>query len=76
MQWADIAWGRRWGFDPKETWTVILLFVMTSVALALTFVQPSRWWSLALCSVQIPVAILVLLFSRLSELHHYDLLWR
>lgn len=21
--WADIAWGRPWGFDPKETWSAI-----------------------------------------------------
>lgn len=25
--WADIAWGRYWGWDPKEVWALITLFV-------------------------------------------------
>ena len=25
--WADISWGRYWGWDPKETWALITLLV-------------------------------------------------
>ena len=25
--WADISWGRYWGWDPKEVWALITWFV-------------------------------------------------
>ncbi|MDZ7270407.1 MAG: cytochrome c biogenesis protein CcsA [candidate division KSB1 bacterium] len=25
--WADVSWGRYWGWDPKETWTLITILV-------------------------------------------------
>jgi cytochrome c-type biogenesis protein CcsB len=25
--WADVAWGRYWGWDPKETWSLITWFI-------------------------------------------------
>ena len=31
--WADISWGRYWGWDPKETWALITLLV---------FLRPAR----------------------------------
>jgi cytochrome c-type biogenesis protein CcsB len=27
--WANTAWGRAWGWDPKETWSLITLFIYT-----------------------------------------------
>ena len=27
MVWANVAWGRYWGWDPKETWSAITWFV-------------------------------------------------
>ena len=39
--WADVAWGRFWGWDPKETWALVtaLLFV---ALLHLRFMVPDR----------------------------------
>ena len=25
--WANLSWGRYWGWDPKETWALITMFV-------------------------------------------------
>ena len=27
--WADYSWGRFWGWDPKETWSLIVLLIYT-----------------------------------------------
>lgn len=29
--WADYSWGRFWGWDPKETWSLITLFVYIGI---------------------------------------------
>jgi cytochrome c-type biogenesis protein CcsB len=29
--WADYSWGRFWGWDPKETWSLIVLLVYMSI---------------------------------------------
>ncbi len=29
--WADYSWGRFWGWDPKETWSLIVLLVYTAI---------------------------------------------
>ena len=29
--WADYSWGRFWGWDPKETWSLIVLLFYTAV---------------------------------------------
>jgi cytochrome c-type biogenesis protein CcsB len=29
--WADYSWGRFWGWDPKETWSLIALIVHTGI---------------------------------------------
>jgi len=44
--WADRAWGRWWGWDVKETWTLItcLAYLLT---LHVRFVVPPRWRGLA-----------------------------
>ncbi len=48
--WADVAWGRFWGWDPKETWALItaLLFI---ILLHLRFVVPDRRRGLATAAV-------------------------
>ena len=28
--WANVSWGRYWGWDPKETWALITLFIYTA----------------------------------------------
>merc|ERR1711879_1014954 len=30
-QWANESWGRYWGWDPKETWSLITLIVYSIV---------------------------------------------
>jgi ABC-type transport system involved in cytochrome c biogenesis permease subunit len=40
--WGDFAWGRWWGWDPKETWALITALVYVAL-LHVRFVVPSRW---------------------------------
>ncbi|MFW6133026.1 MAG: cytochrome c biogenesis protein, partial [Planctomycetota bacterium] len=40
--WADTAWSRFWGWDPKETWSLITVAVYLSVLHARTFVPAPR----------------------------------
>ncbi len=37
--WAEMSWGRYWGWDPKETWALITLLV---AALPLHMRRPGR----------------------------------
>lgn len=30
--WADYSWGRFWGWDPKETWSLIVLLIYMAIA--------------------------------------------
>ena len=39
--WADFAWGRFWGWDPKETWALITALVYVAVV-HLRYVVPAR----------------------------------
>ncbi len=32
--WADVAWGRYWGWDPKETWALITIALLAASLLA------------------------------------------
>jgi cytochrome c-type biogenesis protein CcsB len=48
--WADVSWGRFWGWDPKEVWALIVLLTY----LALLHARFAGWvgpFGLALCSV-------------------------
>ncbi len=40
--WADIAWGRWWGWDNKETWALITSLIYIAL-LHLRFMTPARW---------------------------------
>jgi len=44
--WADFAWGRWWGWDPKETWALMTALVYVAVV-HLRFVTPSRYRGMA-----------------------------
>ena len=37
--WANLSWGRYWGWDPKETWALITMFVYAAM-LHLSLVLP------------------------------------
>ncbi len=71
--WADQAWGRYWGWDPKETWSLITWFVY-AFYLHAKFI---RGWSGSKTAVIAVVGFLVTIFTYLgvnlflSGLHSY-----
>ncbi|MFP4104969.1 MAG: cytochrome c biogenesis protein [Phycisphaerae bacterium] len=40
--WGEIAWGRWWGWDPKETWSLITIAVYV-VVIHLRYISGDRW---------------------------------
>jgi len=73
--WADSAWGRWWGWDPKETWALITALIYF-VVLQVRFVTPDRWRGLV-TSVGCILGCLAMLFNwiivnyLLTGLHSY-----
>lgn len=71
--WADQAWGRYWGWDPKETWSLITWFVY-AFYLHAKFI---RGWQGSKTSVIAVVGFIVTIFTYLgvnlflSGLHSY-----
>ena len=70
--WANSAWGRYWGWDPKETWSLITWFVYA----ALLHARLMRGWHgkrIAVMSVVGFVAVLFTYFgvNFLPGLHSY-----
>ncbi len=59
--WGDFAWGRWWGWDPKETWALITCLVYVALLHA-RFVTPRRWRGLVTALICI-VGCLVMLFN-------------
>lgn len=43
--WADYSWGRFWGWDPKETWSLIVLMVYTAIlhGKSTSWIPPQRF---------------------------------
>ena len=43
--WADYSWGRFWGWDPKETWSLIVLLVYMSIlhGKSTSWIPPKRF---------------------------------
>ena len=46
--WADYSWGRFWGWDPKETWSLIVLLVYMAIlhGKSTSWIPPHRFVSL------------------------------
>ncbi len=71
--WADQAWGRYWGWDPKETWSLITWFVY-AFYLHAKFI---RGWSGSKTSMVAVFGFIVTIFTYLgvnlflSGLHSY-----
>ncbi|MCX7723979.1 MAG: c-type cytochrome biogenesis protein CcsB [Thermodesulfovibrio sp.] len=71
--WADQAWGRYWGWDPKETWSLITWFVY-AFYLHAKFI---RGWRGTKTSVIAVIGFIVTIFTYLgvnlflSGLHSY-----
>jgi len=64
--WANVSWGRYWGWDPKETWALVT-FMLYAVPLHMR--RPSLWWIFAPL-----LSILMTYFgvNYLSSLHAYN----
>jgi len=59
--WGDFAWGRWWGWDPKETWALITCLVYIAV-LHVRFVTPPRSRGLVTAIICL-LGCLVMLFN-------------
>jgi ABC-type transport system involved in cytochrome c biogenesis permease subunit len=59
--WGDFAWGRWWGWDPKETWALITAMVYV-VMLHIRFLTPPRWRGLVTALICI-LGTAVMLFN-------------
>jgi ABC-type transport system involved in cytochrome c biogenesis permease subunit len=59
--WGDFAWGRWWGWDPKETWALITALVYV-VMLHVRFLTPPRWRGLVTALICI-LGTAVMLFN-------------
>ncbi len=70
--WADIAWGKYWTWDPKETWSLILLSLLIATTTYLTISVPGKVKSLLMCSIQVAVITFVFFLDKvLNGLHAY-----
>ncbi|RCK79607.1 MAG: Cytochrome c-type biogenesis protein CcsA/ResC [Candidatus Ozemobacter sibiricus] len=73
MVWANKAWGRYWGWDPKETWALIT-FLVYSIYL---HVRLTRGWQGTWTAILSVLGFLVTMFTLfgvnllLSGLHSY-----
>jgi cytochrome c-type biogenesis protein CcsB len=70
--WANSAWGRYWGWDPKETWSLITWFVYAGLLHA----RFMRGWQGNRIAVMSIVGFLAVLFTYfgvnyLPGLHSY-----
>jgi len=70
--WANSAWGRYWGWDPKETWSLITWFIYATILHA----RLMRGWSgrrVAMLSILGFGAVLFTYFgvNLLPGLHSY-----
>ncbi len=59
--WGDFAWGRWWGWDPKETWALITCLVFVAL-IHVRFVTGRRWRGLVTALICI-VGCLAMLFN-------------
>jgi ABC-type transport system involved in cytochrome c biogenesis permease subunit len=69
MIWAEIAWGRYWSWDPKETLT-LLLFAVVSASLVLHYEntwKATKWVSLSSCVLSAITASSSFLISGLHS---------
>ena len=72
--WANESWGRYWGWDPKETWSLITIFVYAFVIHAKNIRGLKSIFSYNLMSVYAFFSVLMTYFGvnyYLSGLHSY-----
>lgn len=72
--WADYSWGRFWGWDPKETWSLIAFVIYMSILHGryTAWISPSRFIPLvALAFMSIMMAWFGVNYILASGLHSY-----
>lgn len=57
--WAKIVFGRLWGWDPKETWSLILLYMMFANHTFITFSVPKKVKTLLVFTVQMALVFFI-----------------
>ncbi len=72
--WADYSWGRFWGWDPKETWSLIVLCIYMAIIHGkyTSWIPPKRF---VLCSAAAFMSVMMAWFGvnyiLASGLHSY-----
>ena len=73
--WADVSWGRYWGWDPKETWALITILVYTAVTHIHMIKGNNRLWLFNLLSVIAFLSVLMTFLGvnyLMSGMHSYN----
>ena len=71
--WANVSWGRYWGWDPKETWALISI-VVYALVLHIPLLKGKTTWCFNLLSVVAILSVIMTWFGvnyYLSGLHSY-----
>jgi cytochrome c-type biogenesis protein CcsB len=72
--WADYSWGRFWGWDPKETWSLIVLCLYMAILHGkyTSWISPARFIPLnALAFLSVMMAWFGVNYILASGLHSY-----
>lgn len=72
--WADYSWGRFWGWDPKETWSLIVLLIYMAILHGkyTSWITPERFVPLiALAFLSVMMAWFGVNYILASGLHSY-----
>jgi ABC-type transport system involved in cytochrome c biogenesis permease subunit len=72
--WVNESWGRYWGWDPKETWAIISIFVYTVVTHARMIPGMRGHFVFNTLALWVLIAIITTCFGvnyYLSSLHSY-----
>ena len=72
--WANVSWGRYWGWDPKETWALITMMCYVAVLHMRFIPKLDNIWLLNVKSLWLILSVLMTYFGvnyYLSGLHSY-----
>ncbi len=72
--WADYSWGRFWGWDPKETWSLIVLCIYMAILHGryTTWIKPDRFITVtAAAFMSVMMAWFGVNYILASGLHSY-----
>lgn len=72
--WADYSWGRFWGWDPKETWSLIVILIYAAIlhGKQTSWINPKRFVPItALAFLSVIMAWFGVNYILASGLHSY-----